>query len=150
MASNVEVPERVLLLAPIINRLIEEFETHGCTMTAHEMSRVLVDLMKAAKCCKWIWMDVEELGVHPDNREGAMLIAIDVHDLLLEIAERTLSLDVQSLSLDVQEPLCSYQHTGATVLGEFSLGVQEPLRSYQIAGAIVLGVFLLTLSLIHI
>ena len=32
-----------------------------------------------------MYYDISKVGVHPDNREGCMVVPIDVHDLLVRI-----------------------------------------------------------------
>jgi len=85
--DNVPINVRIQQIAPLINGLIDEYETRG-GQGADAFSRDLVTRLRKAGLCKQVWFDVEAIGVHPENREGAMLISVDVHDLLHRIVER--------------------------------------------------------------
>ena len=74
-------------LAPLIDACIIEFEKqhgHG----ADEFSAFMVDTLRAHGMLTRTTEHVKSFGVHPDNREGAMLVGIDVHDLMREIIHR--------------------------------------------------------------
>lgn len=90
------VEARCEKIAPALNACIEEFETMGGE-GADAWSARVVEHLKATGMCKRVWMDVEGIAVHPENREGAMLIAVDVHDLCLEIVTRAWSFDKCSI-----------------------------------------------------
>ena len=71
----------IAILAPLINKLIEEFEEDGGN-GAEAFGKMIIDELKVIRLCVRVIMDVESIAVHPDNREEQMLLPIDVQDLL--------------------------------------------------------------------
>ena len=79
--------ELVAVVAPIIDACIDEFEAKGGS-GADAFSDFIVRQLKRLGFCRRITERVEHIGVHPQNREGAKLIAVVVQDLLKEIVNR--------------------------------------------------------------
>ena len=88
--ASMSLSDRAATAAPIVTKWIEEFyeseadgtsegiDTFQCKVIAYLTGMDLI-----FKDLRWFMLDA--LGVHPDNREGAGLVPIDVHDLLLRI-----------------------------------------------------------------
>ena len=81
--ANASLLTKVEMLAPILNKLIEDFESGSLkdgTEAFNNQAYALIDdcgLMEKGKI-----FQVGRVGVHPDNREKAMLVGIDVQSLL--------------------------------------------------------------------
>ena len=85
--DDTPIPRIISMIAPILNQELKRFSDGG-GKGAEAFGEAIVTALKDTGLCKRVWMDVECIGVHPSNREGAMLIAIDVHDLLKKISFR--------------------------------------------------------------
>ena len=85
--DHVTIQDRVARIAANLNNIIQEFNEVG-GIGAEAFSEEIVDVLKKAGLCKVVWLDVECIGVHPENRSESMLIPIDVHDLLWQIVVR--------------------------------------------------------------
>ena len=83
--ESVPNKERAKAIAETIKNETAAFHKSG-GHAVEVFSDQLVERIKAAGLCKIVWMDVEAICIHPDNREGAMAVPVDVHDLLLLIA----------------------------------------------------------------
>ena len=82
--ADIAVQTRVDYTAPIINSMIEAFERQEISDGTQTFQDILIQKIRSAKLLDDdVWMSVDHVGVHPDNREGAGLVPIDVHDLLL-------------------------------------------------------------------
>ena len=77
--------ERVAAVAPIINQLIEEHEASTLTDGIETFQEKLMERVRAAGLAEFEWILCVHIAVHPDNREGAMLVPIDAHALLLRM-----------------------------------------------------------------
>ena len=77
--------ERVATVAPIINQLIEEHEASTLTDGIETFQEKLMERVRAAGLAEFEWILCVHIAVHPDNREGAMLVPIDAHALLLRM-----------------------------------------------------------------
>ena len=74
-------------LTPIVNSMLDLHEAGDWKEGVEAFQADLTNRMFAAGLLrKDVWVDVEEVGVYPDNREGAMLVPVDVHDLLLRMS----------------------------------------------------------------
>ena len=84
--DGVPIEPRVEVVAPVINAMIAAFEMgeikDGCQ---YWQEHVINKIRTAMLLVDMNWMNVDFAGVHPDNREGAGYVPIDVHDLLLRI-----------------------------------------------------------------
>ena len=78
--------ETVDVTAPRINELIKMFEdrSEDCDGVAIFQDMLLL-MYRATGLSADKWVPVTKAGVHPDNRERAGLIAVDVHELLFQI-----------------------------------------------------------------
>ena len=79
---GVSIANRVAAIKPIINALVEEHEADESRVGVEAFQEDLMARIKAAGLMETKWANVDEVGVHPDNREQSMLVPIDVHDLL--------------------------------------------------------------------
>ena len=84
---GVSVATRVATIAPIINSMIEEHDKEDSALGVEAFQEDMIGRIRAAGLLVPKWIELEFVGVHPDNREKAMLVPIDVHDLLRRIAE---------------------------------------------------------------
>ena len=83
LGNSMSVEDRVSIIAPHINKLIVDFENDTMRVGVQTFQEHLLAILWNALLSDERWVPVEKVGVHPDNREKAMLIPIDVHDLLL-------------------------------------------------------------------
>ena len=81
-ASNAE---RVKYLAPTLIDMIIDFDNSNATDGVDAFQATVLKLIEQYGFIDHVDMHADKLGVHPDNRETAGLVAIDVHDLLLRI-----------------------------------------------------------------
>ena len=77
----------VAQITPLIDACIDEFESHD-GVGADDFSVFLVERLRAHGMCTATTEHIRHFGVHPDNREGGMLVGVDVHQLLREIIHR--------------------------------------------------------------
>ena len=81
-----DISTRVQVTSPIINKMIEAAELGEIEDGLEVFQELMVEKMRQACLLDDdVWLDVERVGVHPDNREGAGIVPIDVHDLLLRM-----------------------------------------------------------------
>ena len=75
--------DRVAAIAPLINQKIDAFFDGDDKEGVDTFQEHLTDIIKAAELQdEMVWVQVEKIATHPDNRDKAMLVPIDVHDLL--------------------------------------------------------------------
>ena len=86
LGRDVTALARAQILAPVLEEMIDEYEGGRCIDGVHDVQHWIIELIFAALLAYDRWFDPDRVGVHPGNREGAGLVPIDVHDLLLEIA----------------------------------------------------------------
>ena len=80
------VEERVSVLAPVINQLLEQHDSGESEIGAESFSEDIICRIDAAGLLeKGRWVKVQHVAAHVDNREGAMLVPVDVHELLYYI-----------------------------------------------------------------
>ena len=79
-AKDASINERVSCVAPAINSTIESFELEDTGVEAFQEK--LLKMTRDAGLLEEQRHDVENVGVHPDNREGSMLVPVDAQDLL--------------------------------------------------------------------
>lgn len=84
---GVPIASRVSTISPIINAMIEEHDSGNSALGVEAFQEDIIGRVRAAGLLENKWLKVEHVGVHPDNREKAMLVPIDVHDLLARLAE---------------------------------------------------------------
>ena len=83
--ADLPIEERVAVVAPILNQQIDDFGKGDSTEGVQVFQEGLLKLIESAHLSDKRWVAVDKVGVHPSNREGAGLVPIDVHDLLLRI-----------------------------------------------------------------
>ena len=82
--ATVPMATRAKVVGAIINARIEDFEfSDGQGVDAFQEE--LENRMRAANLITSEWVQVDKVGVHPDNRERTMLVPVDAHDLLLRM-----------------------------------------------------------------
>ena len=81
------IEDRVCVVAPRINDLIAQLENGELKQGVQVVQQYLLQVLLHSGLSDDRWIDVEKVGVHPDNREKAGLVPIDVHDLLLCIVK---------------------------------------------------------------
>ena len=85
-ADDTTIEARVAAVAPIINEMCQAFVQGAIEDGNKQFQELLLAKIRAAELLRDdIWHQVDNVGVHPDNREGCGLVPIDVHDLLLRI-----------------------------------------------------------------
>ena len=85
-AKDVPISVRVSEVAPVINASLESFDAGLVTIGAETFSEEIIGRIDAAGLLdKNQWVDVEFVAVHPDNREKAMVVPVDAHQLLKAI-----------------------------------------------------------------
>ena len=78
---------RVAELAPQINNVIELHDAGELTVGVEAFQEAVLNaIYQAGLMDKDVWLDTVCLATHPDNREKAMLVPIDVRDLLRRMA----------------------------------------------------------------
>ena len=85
VTDDMSIEDRVLIVAPILSRLIDEWDEGKSKMTVQPFQQLILDLIDASGLSYMRWCDTDKVGVHPSNREEAGLVPIDVHELLLRI-----------------------------------------------------------------
>ena len=83
--EGITIAERVKLVAPILNQLIRDWRERKYTKGVESFQQDLINRLRKAGLMKKRIYTVDRVGVHPDNRQGAGLVPIDVHDLLQRI-----------------------------------------------------------------
>ena len=77
----------VRAVVPLLEACIDEFENKGGS-GADAFSEFILGRLQSLGLCRRVTERVEHVLPHPSNREGAMLIPVDVHGLLQEIVRR--------------------------------------------------------------
>ena len=76
--------ERAVILAPIINEMCQRMLSGVDIGGVESFQYQILALIKKAELLKEEqYYDVEQVGCHPDNREGSGIVAADCQDLLL-------------------------------------------------------------------
>ena len=88
LSFNMSVPvsDRVAVLSPVINSMVEEHDSGEAVVGVEAFQEDIIERIRSAGLLESKWLQVDHVGVHPDNREKAMLVPIDVHDLLKRMA----------------------------------------------------------------
>ena len=82
---SLPVDERVGLIAPLLRKACDEFLDGSVKDGISTYQERLLKRIEDSGLCDFRWVQVDKVGVHPDNRDKAGLVPIDVHDLLLRI-----------------------------------------------------------------
>ena len=83
--SDASVAERVQALAPWINEQVQRFEDGLVKTGVRTFQAEIIQAIHQSGLLEVMYVDLAKVGTHPDNREGCMVVPIDVHDLLLRI-----------------------------------------------------------------
>lgn len=87
-AEDVPILERVATIATVINESLDDFDTGKISIGSESFSEQMLERIFAAGLLqKEQWYDVELVAVHPDNREKAIVVPLDAHQLLKSIME---------------------------------------------------------------
>ena len=87
-AKDTPLTERVAAVKDYINKLISDFYLGLDPEGVEAFQEHLLEVIEQAGCLEdQVWIDPDKVGVVPDNREGAGLIAADAHDLLRILAK---------------------------------------------------------------
>ena len=84
---GMSMADRVNVVSPIINMMIEDHDSGNSLLGVEAFQENIIGNIRAAGLMENKWISPEWVGVHPDNREKAMLVPIDVHDLLARVAQ---------------------------------------------------------------
>ena len=85
-SAETTIESRVQVTAPIINDMIAAFERGEFNDGTQNFQDMVLEKIRAALLLEDdVWTQVDVVGVHPDNRERAGLVPIDVHNLLMRI-----------------------------------------------------------------
>jgi hypothetical protein len=102
LPATMPIEGRVEIVAPILNKRIEDFEAGRLKDGVQTFQEQLLVLIESAALSDKRWIMVEKVGVHPDNREKAGLVPVDVHDLLRRItANGWSSKEVDALACEI-------------------------------------------------
>ena len=85
--KGMSLERRVEIVAPLLANAVEEFEAGTCKDGVETFQERLIQVLENSKLGEYRWVQVDNVGVHPDNRDGAGLVPVDVHDLLLHITK---------------------------------------------------------------
>lgn len=81
--TSTPIQERIAIIAPVINALIQQHDDGKMADGVETFQEEMLNRIEAAGLMeKNKWLQVDVVGVHPDNREHAMLVPVDVHNLL--------------------------------------------------------------------
>ena len=83
---DTSINDRVEAIAPVVNAMCEAFVAGDVKDGVQFFQDMVISKIRAAELLTDdMWTQVDNVGVHPDNREGCGLVPIDVHDLLKRI-----------------------------------------------------------------
>ena len=86
--ASTSLAKRCDVVAPQLNTLIEDFDAKKYVGGIEVFQDELVERVRAGGLLTDdAWYQGEQVIIHVDNREGAMCITIDAHDLALRIAQ---------------------------------------------------------------
>ena len=86
LEPSTSIDHRVQLVVDIVKPMCQEFLAGKCRDGVETFQSNVMAIIAAAGLSDVRWILVDKVGVHPDNREKAGLVPIDVHDLLFLIA----------------------------------------------------------------
>ena len=82
LTADTPIGDRVASVASLINAMITDFEQGDVDIGGQCFQGMLMDKIRAAKLLDdGVITQVDKVGAHPDNREGAGMVPIDAHDL---------------------------------------------------------------------
>ena len=121
------VSERVQMLAPWINDQLLKFANGELAIGMRTFQAQVLKAVVVAHLSEDIYYDIAKVGVHPDNREGCMVVPIDVHDLLVRIVsdgwDETL---VDALACKMPPSMAAEWRSKNVTLTEKSCGLLAP------------------------
>jgi hypothetical protein len=86
--ASVPRKDRVKALAPILNKALADFDNDKINIGVEAFDVEVVKVIEAAGLLdKLIVFALDEIGTHPDNRNQAMAVPVDVHGLLKRMVE---------------------------------------------------------------
>ena len=87
--KKVSTAERATIMAPIVNQMITDFWDGTYTDGVDIFQEEMIDIITTAGLMdEDVWAHATKVGTHPCNRDEAMLVPIDVHDLLQIFAKK--------------------------------------------------------------
>ena len=95
--KSTDVHARVSATAPILNEMIHTFESGDIHDGVQCFQDLMLEKIRADLLDDDVWANVEKVGVHPDNREGAGIVPIDAHNLLHRIFKDGFSMRLTEL-----------------------------------------------------
>ena len=121
------VSERVQMLAPWINDQLLKFASGELAIGVRTFQAQVLKAVVDAHMSEEIYYNIAKVGVHPDNREGCMVVPIDVHDLLVRIVsagwDETL---VDALACQMPPSMAAEWRSKNVTLTENSCGLLAP------------------------
>ena len=86
-SKDTSIADRVEATAPKVNSMIEEKgdDDEGVECFQKELLQLIEE---AGLLERDVWYNTDHVAVHPDNREKAMLVPVDVHDLALALVHK--------------------------------------------------------------
>lgn len=98
------VSQKIDMVAPKLQAMVASFEAGTFKEGAEAFNAQLMAMLYDANLVSTETRSIDAVGVHPDNREGAMLVPCDVHDLLLQLATKGFNPSVwQALACTIPE-----------------------------------------------
>ena len=86
MPEGCSLADRVECMSPHLNKMMDAYEEGEVKVGVFAFQEHVLTVLEKAKLSEKRRIQVDNVGVHPQNREGVGLVPIDVHDLLLAIA----------------------------------------------------------------
>ena len=88
VGASMPMTERVNMVKDHITKTIADFDAGNSRDGVQTVQQTLLALLMDTSLADDQWVSVSKVGVHPDNRDKAGLVPIDVHDLLLFICRQ--------------------------------------------------------------
>lgn len=127
---GVSIADRVAVLSPVINVMIEGHESGDYAVGVEAFQDDLIGRIRTAGLLETKWLQVDHVGVHPDNREKSMLVPVDVHDLLKRMAADGWSYQKWD-AMGCEIPASSMGHSWRKQNEELAKGSDGLLAPYQ-------------------
>ena len=125
------VSERVQMLAPWINDQLLKFASGELAIGVRTFQAQVPKAVVDAHLSEEIYNNIAKVGVHPDKREGCMVVPIDVHDLLIRIvSDGWDEMLVDALGCKMPPPMAAEWRSKNVTLTENSCGVACAVRRW--------------------
>ena len=86
-SEDTTLADRVAVMAPIFTEMLESHDGGTMKQGVEAFNNEIMEMLDAAVLLeRGKVLQVDRVGVHPDNREQSMLVPIDVQDLLLRMS----------------------------------------------------------------